>query len=131
VANSSRADSWEQHGTASNSSRKDSWELPGTAACAFLTTALACAFLTAAIASAFLSPAIADAFLSAAAACAFLTPSSQLCYMEVQADLVICGLFICEFAYMRSRNMDQNSLYAIFYFNLPHIYAIFNKNQEF
>ena len=50
---------------------------------------------------------------------------------DLQADLVICGLFICEFAYMRSRNMDQNSLYATFYFNLPRIYAIFNKNQEF
>ena len=32
----------------------------------------------------------------------------------VQAALVICGLFICEFAYMRFRKVDKTSLYAIF-----------------
>ncbi len=51
---------------------------------------------------------------------------SLITEFAVQADLVIC-----EFAYMRSRNMDQNSLYAIFYFNLPRIYVILKKMNSF
>ncbi len=49
----------------------------------------------------------------------------------VQADLVICGLFICEFAYMRLGNGDLNFLYANFWVLLPRLYAFLIKKWYF
>ena len=51
--------------------------------------------------------------------------------LEIQADLVICGLFICEFAYMRLRNIDQNSLYAMFCSTYLAYMRFFMKNLIF
>ncbi len=35
--------------------------------------------------------------------------------MDVQADLVLCGLFICEFAYMRLRMILIYRTYPLIY----------------
>jgi len=39
------------------------------------------------------------------------------CFLKVQAALVICGLFICNFSYMQSRNGLFSGTYPLIYSN--------------
>ena len=48
----------------------------------------------------------------------------------IQVALVICGLFICAFAYMRLRNVDWNLLYATFSStSLPYMQFLMKKKD--